>query len=71
MNDIELTRQRQENQRKYGIQQGFPVYVVTILPNDIHVFFTHRGKEEFIKGLDCKYKEEIKHVTDVSHVCFE
>ena len=43
MNDIELTRQRQENQRKHGIQQGFPVYVVTILPNDIHVFFTHRG----------------------------
>ena len=71
MNDVELTRQRQEHNKKYGIQQGFPVYVVTILPNDIHVFFTHRGKEEFIKSLDCEYKEEIKHVTDVTHVCFE
>lgn len=71
MNDVELTRQRQENNKKYGIQQGFPVYVVTILPNDIHVFFTHKGKEEFIKGLNCNYKEEVKHVTDVTHVCFE
>lgn len=71
MNDIDLTKQRQENNKKYGIQQGFPVYVVTILPNDIHIFFTHKGKENFIKGLNDNYKEEIKHVTDVSHVCFE
>lgn len=71
MDDIELTRQRQEHQRKYGIQKGFPVHVITVFPNDIHVFFTHKGKEEFIKGLNCNYKEEIKHVTDVTHVCFE
>ena len=71
MDDIELTRQRQEHQRKYGIQKGFPVHVITVFPNDIHVFFTHKGKEEFIKGLNCNYKEEIKHVTDVTYVCFE
>lgn len=71
MDDIELTRQRQEHQRKYGIQQGFPVHVIIVFPNDIHVFFTHKGKEEFIKGLNCNYKEEIKHVPDVTHVCFE
>lgn len=71
MDDIELTRQRQEHNKKYGIQKGFPVHVVTVFPNDIHIFFTHKGKEEFIKGLNCNYKEEIKHVTDVNRVCFE
>ena len=41
-NDIELTKQRQEHIAKYGIERGFPVYMVKVMYDDIYLFFTSK-----------------------------
>ena len=72
-NDMELTRQRQEHQRKYGIEKGFPVYMVKVMYDDIYLFFTPNARDKFMEE---KEKEgyrcitQIKHVTDVTGVSF-
>ena len=79
MNDHELTRQRQEHQKKYGIPKGFPVFLLTswdCKTGDIEqeIFFTHRGLQEAIQKIshECKlYVAQIKYVTDVKKVSYE
>ncbi len=53
MNDIELTKQRQEELAKYGKRQGFPVWVcfkINYLEDivEIQTFFTVQGKDDYI-----------------------
>ena len=79
MNDHELTRQRQEHQRKYGIEKGFPVFLLTVWDcktGDIEqeIFFTHRGLQEAIQKIshECKlYVAQIKYVKDAKKVSYE
>lgn len=72
-NDMELTRQRQEHQAKYGVEKGFPVYMVKVMYDDIYLFFTAKATQEFInikekEGYKCIF--QVKHVTDVTGVSF-
>ena len=72
-NDIELTKQRQEHIAKYGIEKGFPVYMVKVMYDDIYLFFTAKARDEFMKKKEKEgYKciTQVKHVTDVTGVSF-
>ena len=79
MNDYELTRQRQEHQKKFGIEKGFPIFMMTIWDCktgniDIELFFTQRGLEKAIEGIKYKeklYKVDIKYIQDVQRVSYE
>ena len=53
MNDIELTKQRQEEISKYGKRQGFPVWVCFKLNylqdiEEVKTFFTPQAKDDYI-----------------------
>nr|DAJ98047.1 MAG TPA: hypothetical protein [Caudoviricetes sp.] len=53
MNDIELTKKRQEEIAKYGKRQGFPIWVCFKLNYledivEIKTFFTVQGKDNYI-----------------------
>ena len=79
MNDHELTRQRQEHQRKYGIEKGFPVFLLTswdCKTGDINqeLYITHKGlitRIESFKNEKLLYRAEIKYATDVKKVSYE
>ena len=45
LSDIELTKLRQQHEHK----DGFPVWTVKVLYDDIYIFFTRKGKDEFIE----------------------
>lgn len=70
LNDIELTKLRQQQERKHG----FPVWTVKVLYDDTYIFFTRKGKDEFIELKESEgYKciAQVKYVTDVKHVRYE
>ena len=79
MNDYELGRQRQEHQRKYGIEKGFPVFLLTTWDCktgkvDVELYITHKGlitRIESFKNEKLLYRAEIKYVTDVKKVSYE
>ena len=79
MNDHELTKQRQEQQKKYGMHKGFPVFLLTTWDcktGDINqeLYITHKGlseKIESFKNEKLLYKAEIKYVRDVKKVSYE
>ena len=79
MNDYELGRQRQEHQRKYGIEKGFPVFLLTTWDCktgkvDVELYITHKGlitRIESFKNEKLLYKADIKHVKDVKKVSYE
>ena len=70
LNDMELTKLRQQQEYK----EGFPVWTVKVLYDDIYIFFTRKGKDEFIELKESEgYKciAQVKYVTDVKHVSYE
>ena len=70
LSDIELTKLRQQQERK----EGFPVWTVKVLYDDIYIFFTRKGKDEFIELKESeghKCIAQVKHATDVKHVSYE
>lgn len=70
-NDIELTKQRQENIVKYGKQQGFPVFIL-IYDENYKVFFTKIGMERYIEQNKIrKYEYRLVHAEDVKKVEYE
>ena len=73
MNDIELTKKRQEYIEKYGLQKGFPIHVVLTLDEDIKskVFFTRDAAFEYIDSLECEYIYELAHADDVREVSYK
>ena len=77
MNDHILTKLRQEEQRKYGIQKGFPIHALVLFKNtkefEVKAFFTYKGLQEYLDGLDSGviYTHKIVHANDVKKVSFE
>lgn len=70
-NDIELTKQRQENIVKYGKQQGFPVFIL-IYDENYKVFFTKIGMERYIEQNKIRsYEYRLLHANDVRKVEYE
>lgn len=70
-NDIELTKQRQENIVKYGKQQGFPVFIL-IYDENYKVFFTKIGMERYIEQNKIRsYEYRLVHAEDVKKVEYE
>lgn len=70
-NDIELTKQRQENIVKYGKQQGFPVFIL-IYDENYKVFFTKIGMERYIEQNKIrKYEYRLLYANDVKKVEYE
>ena len=70
LNDMELTKLRQQQERK----EGFPVWTIKVLYDDIYIFFTRKGKDEFIELKETeghKCIAQVKYVTDVKHVSYE
>lgn len=70
LSDIELTKLRQQQEHK----EGFPVWTVKVLYDDIYIFFTRKGKDEFIELKESaghKCIAQVKYVTDVKHVSYE
>ena len=74
MNDHEVTKQRQAEHTKNGIQKGFPVHAVRNLKTDeIAVFFTKRGLDLYLKKLSMNkdwYNYKLIYVNDVENVNF-
>lgn len=70
-NDIELTKQRQEEIAKYGRQQGFPVHLL-MWEGNYKVFFTKNGMERYIEQNKIRsYKYRLLHANDVRKVEYE
>ena len=70
-NDIELTKQRQDDIKLNGKQQGFPIFILLYSEN-YKVFFTKNGMEKFIEQNKIrKYKYRLLHVDDVRKVEYE
>lgn len=70
-NDIELTKQRQDEITKYGKRQGFPVHLL-IYDGNYKVFFTKIGMERFIEQNKIRrYEYRLVHVNDVRKVEYE
>lgn len=70
-NDIELTKQRQENIVKYGKQQGFPIFIL-IYDENYKVFFTKIGMERYIEQNKIRsYEYRLVHAEDVKKVEYE
>lgn len=70
-NDIELTKQRQEEIKLNGKPCGFPVFIL-IYPGNYKVFFTKIGMEKFIEQNKIrKYEYRLVHVEDVKKVEYE
>ena len=77
MNDIELTKQRQEEIAKYGKRQGFPVWVCFKLNYlqdivEIKAFFTVKGKDAYIsqKVDDYNFVAYLTYSNDVKKVSY-
>lgn len=78
MNDIELTKKRQEEFIKYGKRQGFPVWVcfkVSFIGEveELKVFFTPEAKDKYISQLEHGYNfiAYLTHVNDIKKVTYE
>lgn len=78
MNDIELTKKRQEEFVKYGKRQGFPIWVcfkVSFIGDveEVKVFFTSEGKDKYISQLEHGYNfiAYLTHVNDIKKVSYE
>ena len=74
MNDMELTKQRQEHIKKYGVQQGFPVWVIRNRHNSIlGMFSSKKNAETKMRELEnyMWIKLDLLFIEDVSHVSFE
>lgn len=70
-NDIELTRQRQEDIRLNGKSCGFPIHLL-IWGDNYKVFFTKIGMERYIEENKIrKYKYRLLHANDVRKVEYE
>lgn len=70
-NDIELTKQRQEEIKLNGKPCGFPVFIL-IYSGNYKVFFTKIGMEKFIEQNKIrKYEYRLVHVEDVKKVEYE
>lgn len=70
-NDIELTKQRQDDIAKYGKRQGFPVHLL-IWEDNYKVFFTKIGMERYIETNKIRsYEYRLLHVNDVRKVEYE
>lgn len=70
-NDIELTKQRQEEMKLNGKPCGFPVHLL-MFEGNYKVFFTKIGMERFIETNKIrKYKYRLLHANDVRKVEYE
>lgn len=70
-NDIELTKQRQENVKLNGKQQGFPVFML-MWEGNYKVFFTKIGMERYIEENKIrKYEYRLLLADDVKKVEYE
>lgn len=70
-NDIELTKQRQEDVKVNGKQQGFPVFIL-LYNGNYKAFFTKNGMERFIEQNKIRnYEYRLLHVDDVRKVEYE
>lgn len=70
-NDIELTKQRQEDVKVNGKQQGFPVFLL-LYDGNYKVFFTKIGMERYIEQNKIrKYEYRLLHANDVKKVEYE
>lgn len=70
-NDIELTKQRQDDIRLNGKKCGFPLHLL-IYEGNYKVFFTKIGMERFIEQNKIrKYEYRLVHANDVRKVEYE
>ena len=70
-NDIELTKQRQDDIRLNGKKCGFPLHLL-IYEGNYKVFFTKIGMERFIEQNKIRsYKYRLVHAEDVKKVEYE
>lgn len=77
MNDIELTKKRQEEISKYGKRQGFPIWVCFKLNYlgdivEIKTFFTVNAKDDYIsqKIDDYNFVAYLTYSNDVKKVSY-
>ena len=70
-NDIELTKQRQDEMRLNGKKCGFPIHLL-IYDGNYKVFFTKNGMERFIEQNKIRvYEYRLAHANDVRKVEYE
>lgn len=70
-NDIELTKQRQEEIKLNGKKCGFPLHLL-IFEGNYKVFFTKNGMERYIETNKIRsYKYKLLHANDVRKVEYE
>lgn len=70
-NDIELTKQRQEDIRLNGKGYGFPVFLL-IYDGNYKAFFTKNGMERYIEENKIRvYEYKLLHANDVRKVEYE
>ena len=70
-NDIELTKQRQDEIKLNGKPCGFPLHLL-VYEGNYKVFFTKIGMERYIEqNKKRKYKYRLLHVDDVRKVEYE
>lgn len=70
-NDIELTKQRQDDIKINGKKCGFPLHLL-IYGENYKVFFTKIGMERFIEQNKIrKYEYRLLHANDVRKVEYE
>ena len=74
MNDMELTKQRQEEIKENGVPHGFPVWVIRNRYNSILGMFAGRQNAED-KLVEMQHymwcKLDLLFIEDVSHVSYE
>ena len=74
MNDMELTKQRQEEIKENGVPHGFPVWVIRNRYNSILGMFAGRQNAEDKLAEMQHYmwcKLDLLFIEDVSHVSYE
>lgn len=74
MNDMELTKQRQEEIKENGVPHGFPVWVIRNRYNSILGMFAGRQNAEAKLAEMQHYmwcKLDLLFIEDVSHVSYE
>lgn len=70
-NDIELTKQRQDDIKLNGKPCGFPIHLL-IYEGNYKVFFTKTGMERYIEQNKIrKYEYRLAHANDVKKVEYE
>ena len=74
MNDMELTKQRQEAIKEHGVPHGFPVWVIRNRHNSILGMFAGKQNAEAKLAEMQHYmwcKLDLLFIEDVSHVSYE